>query len=134
MPKSTGKQNFEANSDMFCKILPTISPTIDMSTVNNETIRQTDAEQKKTNWSVGSNSYKSQVGTSCDEAPQFVFQSYLITNSKQQTLTRLNQNWYFVFKLGYRIICGNYSKIYYFEKGDERGKVLLIQSENQIII
>ena len=47
MPKSTGKQNFEANSDMFCKILPTISPTIDMSTVNNETIRQTDAEQKK---------------------------------------------------------------------------------------
>ena len=47
MPKSTVKQNFEANSDMFCKILPTISPTIDMSTVNNETIRQTDAEQKK---------------------------------------------------------------------------------------
>ena len=48
MPKSTVKQNFEANSDMLCKILPTISPTIDMSTVNNETIRQTDAEQKKT--------------------------------------------------------------------------------------
>ena len=47
IPKSTVKQNFEANSDMLCKILPTISPTIDMSTVNNETIRQTDAEQKK---------------------------------------------------------------------------------------